>query len=62
MDLSAIIIVVTCILIFFGGVAWLEIHSRKKRGPARQGGHSPRPTVSPVPVEETVRGYEAEIG
>lgn len=38
MDLTAIIIVVFCLLGFFGGVAWLEIHSRKKRAPARQGG------------------------
>jgi hypothetical protein len=60
MDLSAIIVVVFCILGFFGGVAWLEIHSRKKRGSARQGGHSPRPTVSTVSVEETVLSREAE--
>jgi hypothetical protein len=62
MDLSAIIVVVICIIVFFGGVAWLEIHSRKKRGPARQGRHSPRLDVSTVSVEETVRGREAESG
>ncbi len=60
MDSSEIIIVVFCILGFFGGVAWLEIHSRKKRGPARQGGLSPRPVVSTLSVEEAVHGREAE--
>ena len=62
MDLSAIIVVVFCIIIFFGGVAWREIHSRKKRGPARQGGQSPRPAISTVSVEETVLSREAERG
>jgi hypothetical protein len=62
MDLSAIIVVVFCILVFFGGVTWLEIHSRKKRGPARQGRHAPRPAVSTVSVEETVLSREAESG
>ena len=62
MDISEFIIAVTCTLVFFGGVAWLEIYSRKKRGPARQGGHSPRPAVSTVSVEETVLSREAEGG
>ena len=30
MDLSEIIVAALGILIFFGGFAWLEIHSRKK--------------------------------
>jgi hypothetical protein len=33
MDLSEIIVAALGILIFFGGAAWLEIHSRKKSGP-----------------------------
>lgn len=36
MDLSAIIVVALGILIFFGGVAWLEIRSRKQNRLARQ--------------------------
>jgi len=62
MELSAIIVVLLSILFFFGGGAWLEISSRKKRGPARQGGHSPRPAVSTVSAQEAVRGREAESG
>lgn len=62
MELSAIIVIILSILFFFGGGTWLEISSRKKRGRARQGRHSPRPAVSPVTVEEAVRGREAESG
>ena len=62
MDLSAIIVIVLGILIFFGGAAWLEIRSRKNNRPARQGGHSPQPTVSTMSAEGTVHRREAEGG
>ncbi len=37
MDLSAIIVVALCILVFVGGAAWLGIHSRRGKRPDRQG-------------------------
>ena len=43
MDLSAIIVVALGILIFFGGVAWLEMRSRKSNRPARQDAQPQQP-------------------
>jgi hypothetical protein len=34
MDLSGIIVIVSGLLLFFGGIVWLEIRSRKNRTPA----------------------------
>ncbi len=39
MDLSAAIVVTLCILIFVGGAAWLEIHSRRSK---RSGERTPK--------------------
>ena len=41
MDLSAIIVVVFCILVFFGGAAWIESRSRKEKRRDGRGGRSP---------------------
>ena len=62
MDLSGVIVVVLGILLFFGGVVWLEIRSRKNNRPARQGGHSPQTDVSTMSAEGAVRRREAESG
>ena len=45
MDLSGIIVVVLGILFFFGGTAWLEIHSRKSRRADGRGEQPPQPAV-----------------
>ena len=45
MDLSAIIIVTLGILLFFGGAAWLQIHSRKSNRPARCGERQQQPAA-----------------
>jgi hypothetical protein len=58
MDLSGIIVVALGALFFFGGVAWLEIRSRKNTD--RQGEHSTRLVVSTTPAEMTGRMSEAE--
>ena len=46
MDLSAIIVTAFGILFFFGGAAWLEIHSRKSKRPARHGEQRQQPAVT----------------
>ena len=51
MDLSGFIIVILGILFFFGGAAWLEIHSRKSKRPDGQGERSPQPAVSKSPLD-----------
>ncbi|HEX8650879.1 MAG TPA: hypothetical protein VF708_08550 [Pyrinomonadaceae bacterium] len=45
MDLSEVIVVALGILFFFGGAAWLEIHSRKQNRPDPQD-VQPRPPTS----------------
>ena len=62
MDLSAIIVVVLGMLLFFGGAAWLEIRSRKNNQPVQQGGPSPLPAVSTASSEGTAHSREAESG
>ena len=47
MDLTGIILVVLGILIFFGGAAWLEIHSRKNNRPDRQDARPQQPDNLP---------------
>ena len=59
---SEIIAAALGILIFFGGAAWLEIHSRKNRQAVRQGEHSSRPDVSTVSAEVTVQSRAGEGG
>jgi hypothetical protein len=41
MDLSGVIVIVPGILFFFGGAAWLEIHSRKIVAPSVKVGIRP---------------------
>jgi hypothetical protein len=49
MDLSEIIIAALGILIFFGGAAWLEIHSRKQSRPDRRDAQPQQPAGSTMP-------------
>jgi hypothetical protein len=49
MDLSGIIVVVLGVLFFFGGAAWLEIHSRKRSLADGQGEQASQPAVSTRP-------------
>lgn len=60
MDLSGIIVVVLGMLLFFGGAAWLEIHSRKNKQPDREGELSPQPAVVRISDRRTLdrRGGE----
>jgi hypothetical protein len=43
MELSGIIVIVSGLLLFFGGIVWLEIRSRKNREPARRDVNTPPP-------------------
>ena len=54
MDLSAIIVVALGILIFFGGVAWLDIRSRKSNRPVRQDAQPRQPDDLTTSVRRTV--------
>jgi hypothetical protein len=49
MDLSGIIIGALGVLFFFGGAAWLEIHSRKNRLADGHGEQTSQPGVSTRP-------------
>ena len=51
MDLSEIIVAALGILIFFGGAAWLEIHSRKKNRPDRRDVQPQQPAGSTMSGE-----------
>ena len=62
MDLSGIIVIVFGVLFFFGGVAWLEIRSRKNSRSAQLGEHLPQPDAPAMSGERTVRGHEMESG
>jgi hypothetical protein len=46
MDLSGIIVAALGVLFFFGGAAWLEIHSRKRSLADGRGKQSPQFGVS----------------
>ena len=59
MDLSAIIVVALGMLIFFGGAAWLEIHSRRSSRPDRQGVRPQQPDDLTTPVGGAVNGRAA---
>ena len=54
MDLSGIIVIVSGLLLFFGGIVWLEIRSRKNRTPARRDADTQRPALSTAPARHTV--------
>ena len=54
MDLSGIIVVALGILLFFGGAAWLEIHSRKQNRPDQQDVESRQPTGPTTSAGRTV--------
>ena len=53
MDISGIIVVILGVLLFFGGVAWLEIRSRKNNRPVRQEGHAPQSADSKTSAKRT---------
>jgi hypothetical protein len=55
MDLSGIIIGALGILFFFGGAAWLEIHSRKQNRRDRQDAQPQQPNGSTAPAGRTVK-------
>ncbi len=54
MDLSGVIVVALGILFFFGGAAWLEIHSRKQNRPDLQGVQPRQPTAPTTSAGRTV--------
>jgi hypothetical protein len=62
MDLSGIIVIVLGVLFFFGGVAWLEIRSRKNTRSAPPSEHLSQPDAPKLSVERTVHGHEMESG
>ena len=62
MDLSGIIVIVLGVLFFFGGVAWLEMRSRKNMRSAQSSEHLPQPDTPTMSVERTVHGHEMEGG
>ena len=62
MDLSGIIGIVLGAVFFFGGVAWLEIRSRKTARSAQSSEHLPQPDTATMSFERTVRGHEMEGG
>ena len=53
MDLSAIIIVALGILLFFGGVAWLDMRSRKSNRPSRKDAQPQQPDDSATSARRT---------
>jgi len=59
MDLSGIIIGALGILFFFGGAAWLEIHSRKQSRRNRQDVQPQQPDGSTTSAGRTVNGRVA---
>jgi hypothetical protein len=61
MDLSGIIVIVSGLLLFFGGIVWLEIRSRTNRGPARPDSNTPRPALSTAPARRTVYRRGADV-
>ena len=60
MDLSGIIIGVLGILFFFGGSAWLEIHSRKQSRRDQQDVQPQQSDGSTTSAERTVNRRVAE--
>ena len=54
MDLSGIIVAVLGVLFFFGGAAWLEIHSRKQSRRDQQDVQPQQPDGSTTSAERTV--------
>ena len=62
MDLSGIIVIVLGVLFFFGGVAWLEIRSRKNTRSAQSSEHLSQPDTPAMSVERTVHGHKMEGG
>lgn len=54
MDLSGVIVVVLGILFFFGGAAWLEIHSRKHNRPDPQDAQPRQPTGPTTSARRTL--------
>lgn len=54
MDLSGVIVVALGILFFFGGAAWLEIHSRKQNRPDLQDVQPGQPTAPTTSAGQTV--------
>ncbi len=62
MDLSGIIVIILGVLFFFGGVAWLEIRSRKNTRSTPTGKHLPQPDAPAMSAERTVHGHEMERG
>jgi hypothetical protein len=54
MDVSGIIVAALGILIFFGGTAWLEIHSRKKNRTDRRDVQPQQPAGSTMSDERTL--------
>lgn len=59
MGLSGILVVILGALLFFGGVMWLEIRSRKNDPPARPDYHPRRQGVSKVTSGRVGYGREA---
>lgn len=62
MDLSGIIVIVLGVLFFFGGVAWLEMRSRKNTRYAPLGEHFPQPDAPTMSAERTMHEHEMESG
>ena len=61
MDLSRIIVIVSGLLLFFGGIVWLEIRSRKSKPPAPRDADTPRPAFSTAPARRTVYSRGAGV-
>jgi hypothetical protein len=59
MDLSGIIVAVLVVLLFFGGAAWLEIHSRKQSRRGQQDVQLQQPDGSTTSGARTVSGRVA---
>lgn len=59
MGLSGIVVVILGALLFFGGVMWLEIRSRKNNPPGRTDEHSRRQGVSKMTSGRAGHGREA---
>lgn len=62
MGLSGIIVVALGILFFFGGAAWLEIHSRKKNRPDRRDVQPQQPAGSNTSARRTLNRRVASSG
>ena len=59
MDLSGVIVVALGILFFFGGAAWLEIHSRKQNRSDPQDAQPRQPTDPTTSAGRTLNGRVA---